>query len=100
MRKSKNQKNTKQKNEKQKNKKQTDENQIELDFTSKKSASSDISIQLVNVAKPVKMQCSNTSLSKKSTNSILKKDTCGFKQASGQLIENLINVEELAAIFG
>ena len=78
MRKSKNQKNTK-----QRNKKQTDENQMELDFTSKKSASSDISIQLVNVANPVKTQCSNTSLPKLSDKGRVRKDTCGFKQASG-----------------
>ena len=54
----------------------------------------------VQTNKPVKAKRSNTSLSKKSTNSKIKKKACGRKKSSGLLFDNLITVEELAVIFG
>ena len=90
-----------------KTKKQKNKEQIELSFqskelaqTSKSSKTTQTNKKLNKPTKSVKAKRSNTSLSKKSTKSKVRKKTCGRKQPSGKLFDNLITVEELAVIFG
>ena len=74
-----------------KSKKQKDKKQMEMNLPVTGA---------VQPTEPVKAKRSNTSLSKKSTKSKVRKKTYGRKTPSGKLFDNLITVEELAVIFG
>ena len=82
-----------------KSKRQKDKKQMEMNLRVTGLAQQTKSTQHSKTNKSVKAERSNTSLSKKSTKSKVKEITCGRKQPSGVLFDNLITTEELAVIF-